>query len=317
LSLPTWVHDVEILDGYYVGVGQAGPMGDNFFLQKMRARELALVDLLDQVQVTVESSMEVMESQAQKADGDVVATRLATRRLRVASSLSFNDVTPAGSYIDPSTCMLWVRYKIRRDIADNLVALKQAKALHRMTYDEEADAPAQKLRWARDALARLNDVDFSALPKDAGNKHHLTGLFVARKAELERSGIRGTVWILSAPEPLRATLAPRLASLAETNGALFVEAPCSQAHDCVGQAREYAGDKLVWIKAASEKSSGSLGMLKGTLRLVGSRFDVGTGTLLASHTEEGRTFAFDDGDFDWVGLAEQLLVKEAMKKVVE
>ncbi|VVS94451.1 hypothetical protein [Desulfoluna spongiiphila] len=316
-ALPAWMHGVEVLDGYYVGVGQAGPMGGNFFLQKMRARDLALVDLLDQVQVTVESSMELMESQTRKAHGDLSATRRATRRLRVASSLTFTDVTRAGSYMDPSTCTFWVRYTVRRDIADNLVALKQAKALHRMTYDEEGASPAQKLRWITDAQARLNDVDFSVLSKDAGNKNHLTALFIARKAELEQSGIRGTVWMLSAPEALRATLAPRLSSLAETHGAIFVGVSCREAHECVGQAREYAGDRLVWIKAASQKSSGSLGMLKGTLRLGSTRFDVHTGTLLATHTVEGNVFGFHEKEFDWAGLAEQLLDDEEMKKVVE
>ncbi|VFQ44789.1 hypothetical protein MSL71_24460 [Desulfoluna butyratoxydans] len=314
---PTWVHDGGTLDGTFVGVGKSGPMEGNFFLQKMSARQMALVNLLDQVQVTVESSMELMESQAQTTDGDLSATRLATRRLRVASSLTMNDVTFAGSYMDPSSCTLWVRYTIRRDTAENLVALKQAKALHQMTYDEEAATPAQKLRWIIDALARLNDVDFSVLPKDAGNRNHFISVFTARKAELEQRVNPGMVWMLSAPEPLRSTLAPRISSLAEAHGAVFVGAPCREANDCLGQAREYAGDRLLLIKAASRMRSGTLGMLQGTLRLGCTRFDVGTGAPVATHTAEGNVFGFHDKVLDWANLAETLLDDEGMSPVLK
>lgn len=309
LFLPTWVHDAELLAGYYVGVGQADPEDDNFFLQKMRAREMALVDLLDQVQVTVESSLELMETQAREASGDLSAVRLAKRRLRVASSLTFHEVTAAGSYVDPSTCRLWVRYKIRRDIADNLIDLKQARALYQMTFDEKEATPAQKLRWITDALVRLNDVDFTVLPKGAGNENHLTALFVKRKTELEKRGTQTTVWVLSASPALRASLAPCLSRLAETRGAILIDVPCRTARECIGHAREYGGETLARIKADGKISEGALGMQKGALRIDVTRFDVATGALVSTRAEAGQTFAFDSEDMAWDDLAEELLAK--------
>lgn len=315
--LPYWVHHVEMLDGYYVGIGQAEPAYDGNFYQKQLARNRAFGQLIQTIQVTVESSMELTESQETKENGDTSASRSATRHLRVASRLYLNEVTNAGTYLDPSTCILWVRLKIRRELADNLIALKQAKSLYQMTLDETTATPAQKLRWITDAQARLNDVDLSVLPKNAGNKNHLTELFAKRKAELEKSGIQKTVWILSAPSHLRQLLASTLRTLADTHGATYVDAPCSAPHDCLSQAREFAGKNLVLIKAHGNTSSGSLGMHKGTLRLGIARFDVNSGALIATRSEEGQVFAFDEESLDWTELTEQLLTKETMEKVLE
>ncbi|BCS94706.1 hypothetical protein DSLASN_03380 [Desulfoluna limicola] len=308
---------MENFDGYYVGVGQAEPMDGNLFLQRQLARRRALDQLIQSIQVTVESSMELMESQQGSAGGDTSAIRTATRRLRVASDLTVNEVTNAGIYQDPVTCILWVRLKVRRDLADNLVALKQATILHQLSVDETEATPAQKLRWINEALVRLSDVDFSALPKDAGNKQHLTELFENRKVELEANGGRKTVWFLAAPSEIRKPLTSTFRSLADTYGATYIGTPCIAVHDCLSQAREYAGKHLVWIKADGNTSSGALGMHQGTLRLGIARFDVETGSLLSTHSEEGQVFAFDEGSIDWAGLAEQLLAKEGMDTLLE
>jgi len=315
--VPTWVYHVENFDGYYVGVGQAEPMDGNLFLQRQLARKRALDQLIQSIQVTVESSMELTESQEGSAGGNTSASRTATRRLRVASHLTVNEVTHAGIYHDPATCILWVRLKIRRDLADNLVALKQATILHQLSVDETDATPAQKLRWIDDALVRLKDVDFTVLPKDAGNKNHLTELFVKRKSELETNGVRKTVWFLSAPPGLRKPLASTLRSFADTLGTTYIDTPCIAVHDCLSQAREYTGKHLVWIKADGSTSSGSLGMHQGTLRLGIARFDVESGSLLSTGSEEGQIFAFDEEGIDWAELTEELLSKEGMEKLLE
>lgn len=315
--MPSWVHHVEILEGYYVGIGQAGPVDGGIFLQRQLARRRAMGQVIQNIRVMVESSMELTEREETEENGDTLVSRSATRHLRVASRLSLNEVTEAGSYLDPVTCILWVCIKIRRDLADNLIALKQAKGLYRMTLDETMATPAQKLRWITEAQARLDDVDFSVLPKDAGNENHLTALLAKRKAELEKRGSRKTVWLLSAPSYLRQLFASSLHTLAVTHGAIYVDTPCIAAHDCLGQAREYAGENLVWIKADGNTSSGSLGMHEGTLRLGIARFDLDTGSLLSIHSEEGHTFAFDKRGLEWAELAEQLLGKSEMEKVLE
>lgn len=314
---PSWVHHEEGLGGYYVGVGQAESGEGGAFSQRQLAEKRALADLTEAIQVTVESSMELSESQEKTAGGAFSSSQTATRNLRVASHLTLSEVTDAGSYQDPATCLLWVRVKIRREFADNLIALKQAKALYQITLDEKEATPAQKLRWISDAQARLTDVDFSLLPKDAGNKDHVTALFARRKAELETSGSRNVVWLLSAPLALQSALAPTVRTLSESHGAAYIDAPCRAADDCLAQAREYRSANLVWISTTAGTASGSLGMHKGTLRLGVTRFDVASGSLLSTHTDEGQIFAFDEDGIDWAGLAEELLAKDAMKKVLE
>lgn len=309
---PLWVHHVESLGGYYVGMGQAEPVEGGLFAQRQLAGRRALADLIEKIQVTVESSMELSESQAMGAAGDVSVTRAAKRHLQVASGLTLNEVTDAGSYQDPSTCRLWMRVKIRRDLADNLLALKHARALFQQSLDETGATPAQTLRWVTEAQARLADVDFSVLPRDAGSRENLTVLFAARRVALEAMEGRHLVWLLSGASPLREALVPVLRDLAGLRGAFFVETPCSAAIDCLAQAREYAGKQLVWINATADISSGSMGMHKGALHLGIARFDVATGSLLATASEEGQGFAFEEGGIDWPGLAERLLTGEGM-----
>ncbi|WP_300674284.1 hypothetical protein [Desulfoluna sp.] len=314
--LPCWVHDVALLDGYYVGVGSSAPFAEGFTPQKFRAKAMALENLIHQIQVTIESSLEVTESQEQIAGGETLASRAVTRHLRVASSLTLTEVKEAGYYMDPSTCIFWMRLKIKREVADNLIALKQAKGLYQLTVDESAATPAQKLRWIVDATARLSDVDFSVLPRDAGNKSHLSELFARRKTELEQNGHDRTLWVFSGTLELRTALAFRLRALAEANGAVYLDTPCRGTHDCLFLAREFRSKHLVWIKANAETSTGFLGIYKGFLRVGVSRFDVDTGTLLSRQSDEGGTFAFDEGSIEWPRLLEQLLATEKMKPVL-
>lgn len=315
--LPSWVHSGEILDGYYVGIGQAPPESGGLFMQKQRARRRALGQLIQNIQVTVESSMEVTQSQEIKKNGGTSIRRIATHRLRVGSSLTLKEVATDGIYLDPVTCILWVRLKIRRDLADTLIALKQAEDLYQRSVDEITASPAQRVRWIREARALLQGVDFSLLPEDAGRKHHLTALFARRDAELGMESSPQKIWLLLAPSELRSSLAHPLFSLAESYGASYVDLPCPSAHACLAQAREYAGKDLVWIMAEAEASSGTLGIHQGFLRLDIARFDVDSGTLLSLHSEEGQSFAFDAQGIDWSGLMERLLSREAMAKVLE
>lgn len=314
---PLWVHYVESPDGYYVGMGQADPVEGGLFVQRKLAGRRALADLIEKIQVTVESSMELSESQERGAEGDVSVTRAVRHHLQVASHLTLNEVTDAGSYQDPSTCRLWMRVKIRRDLADNLLALKQAKALFQKSLDEKEAPPAQTLRWVREAQARLADVDFSVLPKDAGNRDNLTALFATRRIALETMESRHVVWLLSGPPSLREALVPTFRGAADLRGALFVDTPCRAVIDCLAHAREYAGKHLVWINAIADISSGSMGMHKGSLRLGMARFDVATGSLLATSSEEGQGFAFEEGGIDWSGLTQRLLTREGMDDLLQ
>ena len=311
--VPGWVHHVEILDDHYVGIGQAAPGSRGPFVQKQLARKRALGQLLQAIQVTVESSMELSERQ-----GNTKVYRTVTRHLRVASQLTLKEVANAGIYQDPATCILWVRLKIGRELADNLIALKQAKELYGMSLEGgEGVTSAQALRWITEAQARLADVDFRALPKDAGNRAFLTQRFEAHRRALEAMHGEKSVWILSASPFLKASLGPCLPPLAASHGAVYMETHCALAPDCLAQAREHAGKQLVWIKAMENTTAGMLGVHKGLLTLRLERYDLASGSLLATQIRGGQAFAFDQGGLDWAALAKQLLTEEVTQTAVK
>jgi len=189
LILPTWVGGAESVDEYYHGVGWADLVQDFFGTQKVLAQKMARDELYDKIGVTVERSLAWMESQERKTNGEMSANPLVIQRLRKASYFVMDWARIRERYVEPTTCRLWVCYKIRRDFADNLIVLKQAEELYQMTLDEKDATLSQKHRWIKDALARLQDVDFMVLPEEVGNENHFTEVFVERKAELERHSV--------------------------------------------------------------------------------------------------------------------------------
>ena len=184
--IPRWVYtggEDKTLSGHYVGVGQAEYIPDNPYLQMQLARRRALSQLTQGILVTVESSMELVESMGIDR---ATTRRTATRRLKVASRLTLRDVIQDASYQDPDTCTLWVRVKIARAVANNFIALEQAAGLYQLSIDDTGATPAQRLRWVTKAKEKLGSMDNSALTQGTDEKLLLAARIAEREETLRR-----------------------------------------------------------------------------------------------------------------------------------
>ena len=314
MPMPPWIYGAAEVDGFYVGIGQAQPNKDGFLAQKELARKKALAQLVESIGVTVTSELSQSITQKTNENGKTRVETLSKSELQVVSNLTLSEVEEAGSWIDPSTCIFSVRLKVKKEVADALVALKQAKALYQRVFDDPSATPAQKKRWLFKALAGVEHVDAALLPSKLASINELKYQIKETLSLLIERSEERRVWLLSANPEIRETLLASCQDFSESRGDTFLDTPCSTQHLCLRLAREYVANEVVWVKARGEMATHSLGLKQARLKVRASIFKTKTGVLVHTFSDSAQVMTFHAERVSWGALLASVLSRHMVKR---
>lgn len=117
---PLWVQQPDAIDGKYIGVG-ASERQKTFDLQMARSRQLALAELSQIIQVSVDTSLSETEILSSNAEtGEDVHELTVNSVTETTTNVVLTDVEILGRWLDHDECVLWTRLAVDRDRVEQI-----------------------------------------------------------------------------------------------------------------------------------------------------------------------------------------------------
>lgn len=315
---PDWTEADPGIAGFYTGVGCA-KKGDD---QLEQARKNALAALCETIKVSVKSEVDIKVTDHSTDGVSTSTSRKMEHSVQSLSDLNLSDIAEAGRWLDQDNCMVWVRLKMKRDLVNQFITLKQADDLYKKAADRQNGlSPSDRLKLITDAFLILKNVDFTRLPAHYGTRELLTKRFTEIRQSITSQSAHGKIlFTVTGGEILRSDDKKALAErfMRGMGGkAVYRDTDlCNDEQACLDYGRGNNAAFLVRIGANTSLSSGSMGMWKGTLSLTVTVSDVALGKRVTERiSESGSVISFDKNRFNWQEVVEKLFQEKKFDQV--
>jgi hypothetical protein len=315
---PDWAEADPGIDGFYTGVGCA-LKGDD---QLEHARKNALAALCETIKVSVKSEVDIKVTDHSTNGVSTSTSRKMEHSVQSLSDLNLSDITEAGRWLDQDNCMIWVRLKMKRDLVNQFITLKQADDLYKRAADRQNGlSPSDRLKLIADAYLVLKTVDFTRLPVHYGTRDLLTKRFTEARDSITTQSAHGKILFTVAggatlcPDDKKA-LAERFMRGMGGKAVYQDTALCNDEQTCMDYGRGNNAAFLVRIDADTDLSTGSMGMWKGTLYLTVTVSDLAHGKRVSERIAgSGSILSFDKNRFNWQEVLEKLFEEKKFDQV--
>lgn len=165
---PDWIYSERSIEGYYVGVGVSSKSRKSSAEQIKISGKDAKRDLAENIQVTIQSEFKQKQT-VKTIDEEVVSEELVESLTETASEASLKMVITDALWLDPNSCLLWTRVKVKKEIVaqemhrqQQIVKISSLESLLD-TVDVAALNTEGELNKLTIAQSMFSDIDFNAI----------------------------------------------------------------------------------------------------------------------------------------------------------
>ncbi len=300
---PKWANSTNMIEipGYYVGVGYA----ENKKFEEAKSK--AIRNLSEKISADIKSEGEISEEQKLNSS----FKKEAKFKINISSNIKLYDLKQDSQWIDEN-CNVWVRFKIEKNIAHNILKFQEAEDLYKIAK-ESKNGLETRISSIKKALNIIETIDFSTLRTNNKKKFYIT-IYRNLKEDLEKI-IQGreVVYFVKSPNESFNNLSEALIAklINDNKGGLYEKKNnCEKIETCFLIARENLAKKMVIVKIDSKiKDDGMLCM--GILNIDIYPYDVKSEKILKKPFNINRKlFSYNKNSFNWENTIKEELTKE-------
>jgi hypothetical protein len=192
---PAWVSQQleQRDDAFYYAVGVSDASASSQSGRIASAKQQALKELAETIQVSVKSFLETTTSRVAGAGKPVLSESTLKGVTEISASASLQGAEVVETWEDPKTCNAWVRARVPRRLVEQkqreLAARQMLSMLQeRLTLARDGNlSPAQREEAVSGGLALLERIDFESIP-EAGSS-----IYFRQQLTAANDSIRGAV----------------------------------------------------------------------------------------------------------------------------